>query len=175
MHSVTVLNVLRQRALPDVDFRNPAAVLSSLNERFQMDSHNGMYFTMWYGVYRPGDRTLTFDSAGHHPAFLVAPERQESQPLGAPALMIGAMPASDYQVQQTTVPTGSALYLFSDGVVEFETKDEKQWSLTDFLPLLLEQPHPGTSEAERLYQVVTQAARPGPLDDDFSLVVLTFV
>ena len=95
MHSVTVLNVLRQRALPGVDFKNPAAVLSSLNERFQMDSHSGMYFTMWYGVYRPGDRTLTFGSAGHHPAFLVAPDRQESQPLGAPALMIGAMPASE--------------------------------------------------------------------------------
>ena len=31
MHSVTVLNVLRQRALPDVDFRNPAEVLASLN------------------------------------------------------------------------------------------------------------------------------------------------
>jgi serine phosphatase RsbU (regulator of sigma subunit) len=175
MHSVTVLNVLRQRALPGVDFKNPAAVLSSLNERFQMDSHSGMYFTMWYGIYRPGDRTLTFGSAGHHPAFLVAPDRQESQPLGAPALMIGAMPASEYQVQQTTVPAGSALYLFSDGVVEIETKDEKQWSLADFLPLLLEQPHPGTSEAERLYQAVTQAARPGPLDDDFSLLVLTFV
>jgi sigma-B regulation protein RsbU (phosphoserine phosphatase) len=41
MHSVTVLNVLRQRALPLVDFRNPAEVLSSLNARFPMDSHNG--------------------------------------------------------------------------------------------------------------------------------------
>jgi predicted component of type VI protein secretion system len=46
MHSVTVLNVLRQRALPNVDFGNPADVLSSLNARFQMDSHSGMYFTM---------------------------------------------------------------------------------------------------------------------------------
>ncbi len=52
MHSVTVMNVLRQRALPGVDFGNPAAVLTSLNARFQMDSHNGLYFTMWYGVYR---------------------------------------------------------------------------------------------------------------------------
>ena len=54
MHSVSVLNVLRQRALPDVDFTNPAQVLASLNTRFQMDRHNGLFFTMWYGVYRPG-------------------------------------------------------------------------------------------------------------------------
>jgi hypothetical protein len=51
MHSVTVLNVLRQRALPGVNFENPADVLSSLNARFPMDSHGGLFFTMWYGVY----------------------------------------------------------------------------------------------------------------------------
>jgi len=175
MHSVTVLNVLRQRALPNVDFRNPAEVLSSLNGRFQMDSHSGMYFTMWYGVYRTGDRTLSYSSGGHHPAYLVPSDRYESHPLGAPALMVGALPNSGYEVQQTTVPAGSALYLFSDGVFEIVTKDHERWGLSDFLPLLLEQPHPGTPEAERLYQAVRQAAGPGPLEDDFSLMVVTFV
>ena len=175
MHSVTVLNVLRQRALPNVDFGNPAEVLSSLNARFQMDSHSGMYFTMWYGVYRAGDRTLSYGSGGHHPAYLVPSDRHESQPLGAPALMIGALPNSEYEVHQTRVPAGSALYLFSDGVFEIVTKDQERWSLSDFLPLLLERPRPGTPEAERLYQAVRQAAGPGPLEDDFSLMVVTFV
>jgi hypothetical protein len=44
MHSVTVLNVLRQQALPNVDFRN-RPVLANLNDMFQMDSHNGLLFT----------------------------------------------------------------------------------------------------------------------------------
>ena len=175
MHSVTVLNVLRQRALPAVDFRNPAEVLSSLNARFQMDSHSGMYFTMWYGVYRTGDRTLSYSSGGHHPAYLVPSDRRESHPLGSPALMVGALPNSEYEVHQTTVPVGSGLYLFSDGVFEIETKDQERWGLSDFLPFLLEQPQPGTSDAERLYQAVRQAAGPGPLEDDFSLMVVTFV
>lgn len=175
MHSVTVLNVLRQRALPNVDFRNPAEVLASLNTRFQMDGHNGMYFTMWYGVYDKRDRTLSYSSGGHHPAYLVLPDRRESQPLGSPALMVGALPNSEYEVHRTTVPAGSALYLFSDGVFEIQTKDQEQWTQSDFLPLLLEPPLPGTPEPERLYQAVRQAARPGPFDDDFSLMVVTFV
>ena len=33
---------------------------------------------------------------------------------------------------------------------------------------------PGTTEPERVYQEVRQAAEPGPLDDDFSLMALTF-
>jgi serine phosphatase RsbU (regulator of sigma subunit) len=175
MHSVTVLNVLRQRALPNVDFGNPAEVLTSLNARFQMDGHNGMYFTMWYGVYSAKDRTLSYSSGGHHPAYLIPSDRHEARPLGSPALMVGAIPVSEYETHQTTVPASSALYLFSDGVFEIETKDQERWSQSDFLNLLLEPPLPGTPESERLYQAVRRAARPGPLEDDFSLMVVTFV
>ena len=104
MHSVSVMNVLRQRALPDVDFRNPAAVLTSLNARFPMDVHGGLFFTMWYGVYDAGDRTLRYASAGHHPAYLVPSDRQAAHPLGMSASMVGAFPGYDYKVQQVIVP-----------------------------------------------------------------------
>jgi serine phosphatase RsbU (regulator of sigma subunit) len=174
MHSVTVLNVLRQRALPNVDFRNPAQVLSSLNAMFPMDSHNNMFFTMWYGVYDTADRMLTYGSAGHHPAYLVPADRDAAQPLGVPALMIGAVPDSAYQNQRATVPGGGTVYLFSDGVFEIVTSDQQRWSLSDFLPLLVEPAVAGSPDVERLYQAVRRAAGPGPLDDDFSLMAVTF-
>lgn len=175
MHSVTVMNVLRQRALPGVDFKNPAEVLSSLNTRFQMESHGGLFFTMWYGVYRTGDRTLTCGSAGHHPAYLVPSDRRLAQPLGTEALMIGAMDDVIYQVQRTTVPAGSSIYLFSDGVFEVDTKDGQMWGLRDFLPLLVEPARADMNEPERLYRAVTAASRTDPLADDFSLVLLMFL
>ena len=174
MHSVTVLNVLRQRALPQVDFKNPAEVLSSLNDRFPMDSHNGLYFTMWYGVYNASTRTLAYGSAGHHPAFLVPIERHEAQPLGMPALMIGILPDQAYEVQETAVPPGSRLFLFSDGAYEIVTKDQQRWGLSEFLPLLLEPVVSGQPETERVYRRVRAAAASGPLEDDFSLIAVTF-
>jgi serine phosphatase RsbU (regulator of sigma subunit) len=174
MHSVTVLNVLRQRALPDVDFRDPGSVLSSLNARFQMDSHNGLFFKMWYGVYHRGDRMLECGCAGHHPAYLVPSDKGSAEPLGMPALMIGAMPDEHYEVQRTMVPVGSTVYLFSDGVFEIVTKDEQRWTLSDFVPLILRPATPGMPEPDRLYQAVKQAAKPGLLDDDFSLMTVTF-
>jgi serine phosphatase RsbU (regulator of sigma subunit) len=174
MHSVTVLNVLRQRALPQVDFKNPAEVLSSLNARFPMDSHNGLYFTMWYGVYNASTRTLAYGSAGHHPAFLVPIDRHEAQPLGMPALMIGILPDQDYEVQETAVPPGSRLFLFSDGAYEIVTKDQQRWGLSEFLPLLLDPVVPGQPETERVYRRVREAAASGPLEDDFSLIAVTF-
>jgi anti-anti-sigma factor len=59
MHSVSVLNILRQRALP-ANVRDPAKVLTTLNAKFQTEQHDGMYFTMWYGVYNVPHRTLRF-------------------------------------------------------------------------------------------------------------------
>lgn len=174
MHSVTVLNVLRQRALPRVDFANPAEVLASLNNRFRMETHNGLFFTIWYGVYQTADRQLKYASAGHHAAYLVDADRRTSQPLGMSALMIGAVPDLDYDVAEVTVPAGSTVHLFSDGIFEVVTP-QGRWSLTDFEPLLLQTPLPNTSEPARLCQAVRTVTGPDPLDDDASLMSLTFL
>jgi serine phosphatase RsbU (regulator of sigma subunit) len=174
MHSVSVLNVMRQRALPNVDFRNPAEVFASLNARFPSDSHGGMYFTIWYGVYNIGERKLTYGTAGHGPAFLVPADRSEPQPVGLANLMIGLLPEQSYDVADQILPPGSTLYVFSDGAYEIETKTNDRWDLANFTPLLIEPAVPGLAEPDRVYQGVKQAAAAGPLEDDFSLMALTF-
>lgn len=174
MHSVAVMNVLKQRALPDVDFTDPAAVLGSLNERFQMETHNGLYFTLWYGVYRTTDRSLAYGTAGHHAAYLMTGDGAPAQALGQSALMIGALPIAQYSTERTTVPPGSRLYVFSDGVFEIVEGGGRQWSLADFVALVQQAPQPGAAEPGRIYAAVRAAARPGPLDDDFTLLVIGF-
>jgi serine phosphatase RsbU (regulator of sigma subunit) len=174
LHSVAVMNLLRQRALPNVDMSRPSEVLSTLNAMFQMEHHAEMYFTMWYGVYDTRSRQLDFACAGHHPAYLVSAERDEATPLRARNGMIGAVPQMAYRSESATVPPGASVYLFSDGAFEIVTADGREWSLQDFLPLIVQRPVAGLSECERLFREVTGAARPGGFDDDFSLVVLTF-
>ncbi len=173
MHSVSVLNVLRQRALPNTDFLDPAAVLGSLNDMFQMDTHDGQYFTIWYGVYNKTTRLMRYATAGHHAGYLVPVSRTGYEEYQTKSLMIGAMPGYSYKCAEATVPPGSTLYLFSDGVFEIVTKDGVQWALSDFLPLLNE-PLDDVDEPQRLFQAVKDVAQPGPFDDDFSLLVVTF-
>ncbi len=174
MHSVAVMNLLRQRALPGVDMADPGQVLATLNAMFQMDRHAEMYFTMWYGVYDTISRRLDFASAGHHPAYLLPADRSSLVPLRTRNGLVGAFPGKTYRCESIIVPPGGTIYLFSDGVFEIVTNDGAQWGLSDFLPLLLQPPTPGLTESERLYRAVRGVARPGGLDDDFSLVVMTF-
>ena len=174
MHSVTVMNLLRQRALPNTDMANPAQVLETLNKMFQMESHAEMYFTMWYGVYNAVTRRLDFASAGHHPGYLVPADRSELVPMRTRNGMIGATPSRTYKADSVTVPPGGSIYIFSDGVFEIIARNGAQWGLGDFTPLLQQPPIDGLTESERLLRAVRAAAKPGEFDDDFTLVVMTF-
>jgi len=174
MHSVTIMNLLRQHAVPGADMAKPEQVLSALNAMFPMEAHAGMYFTMWYGVFDRASRELRFASAGHHPAFLILPKRFEAIALRTRNGLVGVDPGTTYRPEAISVPPGASFYLFSDGVFEIVTKDGVQWGINDFLPLLLQSVRDGQGESQRLYNQVRGLARSGGLEDDFSLVVLNF-
>jgi serine phosphatase RsbU (regulator of sigma subunit) len=173
MYTVSLMNILRQRAVPATDLRDPGAVLGTLNAMFQMERHGGMFATMWYGVYDTSTRVLRFSSAGHHPAFMVAPDRREAVPLRTSSPIIGGRPDVTFEVEHTSVPNGASLYLFSDGVFEIVTAAGAQWQLRDFTQQILAPAAPSERETERLYRAVRSVARAGPLEDDFTLMVMT--
>ena len=172
--SVSILNVLRQRALPGTDFKSPAQVLASLNSMFRMEDHNDMFFTIWYGVYDKATRKLVYASAGHHPAFLVDSDRRAVRPLRTEGPLVGVLDRFQFHEASAEIAKGASLHVFSDGVYEIEDKEGRQLGLSDFLPLLAQGPVEGRSEPQRIYQSVREKARPGPLDDDFSYLVLKF-
>ena len=172
LHSVSVVNVLRQKLLPEVDFRDPSAVIRSLNRMFPMERHNSLFFTIWYGVYDLVERTLTFATGGHHAAYLIPPAPLLPVQLATRNPSIGIVPDRDMAAARVSIPPGSALYLFSDGVFEIVDRDDRQWGLDEILGLLPDCAGPGGPR--RLYRQVRGAARPGPLEDDFSAVLLRF-
>ena len=174
MLAVAVINVLRQKALPDTEFAQPAAVLRRLNAMFQMETRSSLYFTLWYGVFQRSTRNLSFASAGHHPAYLLANGKRDMTALRTHNPAVGIMPDRPFAGGEVPVPPKSRLYLFSDGVFEIVTAQGKRWEIDDFLPLLREPDQAGMAEPQRLYQAVHAIARRGPLEDDHSMLAVTF-
>jgi hypothetical protein len=175
MHAVNVANVLRRRTLPGVDFRDPAQVAAGLNAVFPMEEHNELMLTLWYFVYDVPRRMLRFCASGHHASFLVPARGGEPAALLAKGPAIGMLPMGRWQTGVAEIPAGSRLYVFSDGAFEIIGSDGREWGIED-LRAIVGSPHAASlPEPRRIWHTVRTATRTGPLDDDFSLLMVTFL
>jgi serine phosphatase RsbU (regulator of sigma subunit) len=174
LHAANVANVLRRHALVGVDFRDPAQVAAGLNVMFPMEEHGGLMLTLWCFTYDVEGRTLRFCSAGHHPALLVTPEAVEPAPVWRKGPAIGMLPSPHWEVGAVQIEPGSRLYIFSDGAFEIFDEAGRQRGFEDLRQIIRDGAQAGEWEARWLYDSVRATARPGPLDDDFSVMVLSF-
>lgn len=174
--SVTAINVLRNAALPGVDFRDPGAMLTALNEAFLMEKQNDMYFTIWYGVWRPSTRTLRFSTAGHPPALLATPRADSSRQielLRGPGMILGGMSGINYKTLERVIPGPASLYVVSDGTFEINRQDGTMWPFEEFQAYFAASATAGVpagADLDGLFAHVKALHGPGPLEDDFSIV-----
>jgi sigma-B regulation protein RsbU (phosphoserine phosphatase) len=166
--SVSAINTIRNRTLPETDFCVPSQVLIGLNRAFPMEEHGGKYFTIFYAIYDTETRELVYASGGHPPAISIAPDGTATQ-LAAAGMIIGAMPFAKYADFRTTLTPGTKLFVFSDGCYEVFNAQQDMMSLEKFSDILaMSATHP-----EALDQALAAARdwqdRP-EFDDDFSLM-----
>ena len=173
--SVAAANTLRSEALPSTDFRDPGDVLTALNAAYQMEDHDDLFFTIWYGVYRRSERTLSYASAGHPPAILVDDAARNGghvAELRAPGPSIGIAPAAAYRAETSRVDSPSRLFLFSDGAFEIAAPDGTALAFEEFVRHLASPAGTEECELDRVLRVAREHHGPGPLDDDLSIVKL---
>jgi phosphoserine phosphatase RsbU/P len=174
--SITVANTLRSGALQNTDFRKPEAVLTSLNQAFQMENQNGLYFTMWYGVYHRPTGTLRYASAGHPPPILVSGAReQRGQAVSLPGAgcPVGILPDFPYSSEECTLAGPARLFLFSDGAYEIMRPDGSIVEFEEFEEVLTRAVPEGASELEELLHFARDVHGSEELDDDFSIIKMT--
>ncbi|MFJ9711487.1 SpoIIE family protein phosphatase [Streptomyces sp. NPDC101234] len=118
-----------------------------------------------YAVYDPASGTCTLARAGHPPPVLVRPDGTAEVvdvPAGPP-LGLGSLP---FEAAELTIPEGSLLALFTDGLVAArghdidERVDELREALTRSVPSL-----------EELCDTVLESLRSGTRTDDVALLV----
>jgi phosphoserine phosphatase RsbU/P len=170
--AVSASNLLTNRSLPTVDFRDPAAVLTRLNEVFQMEKQNEKYFTIWYGVLQLSTRTLKYSNAGHPPPlfFLPGGELLKATQLTSTNLAVGMAEGIEYDNSVVAAPAGSRLLVFSDGVFEIERPEGPMWTYPEFVDFLNAMKVNESSAMDRLLAHVRELHGPGPLGDDFSII-----
>lgn len=176
LHSVSVLNLLRARALVRGDFYDPADVLTRLNEVFDMDRHNGLFLTLWYGVYQPSRRLLRYACGGHPPPLLFDPASpQGPRRLDVGGMVMGVDGQATYTNGEVVLPPGARLYMFSDGVYEVERADGSgQIGYAAFEAYLAQAVAEGTATVDSVAEWVRSQQGAPHFEDDFTLLEVLF-
>lgn len=170
--SVSAFNVLRSQTLPQTDFRSPEQVLSALNAAYPMEEHNGLYFTIWYGVFNSRTRRLHYASGGHPPAFLLSATGALTH-LITPNFFIGGLPDSTYEGASVDIPDKVQLYIFSDGVFEVDRPDGTMWTLEELGQYLVQSRMDTEADIDSLYRLMQEYHTNEILEDDFSMLRVT--
>jgi phosphoserine phosphatase RsbU/P len=143
---------------------SPGEVLTRLNQLLVDDFPAGKFVTMVYAVLDPSNRTVVFANAGHLlPLFIDSQgkrflETERGLPLG--------LGCGDYSETSITLPEGSKLLFYSDGITEAENASEEEYGLNR----LSAHAAKSGSSAVTIVDDVRSFASGGSLLDDASVV-----
>jgi sigma-B regulation protein RsbU (phosphoserine phosphatase) len=173
--SMAAMNSVRTRALPGADFDDPADVLGALNDAFQMEMYEGMYFTIWYGLFEKRSRRLVYSTAGHPPALLLSREGANTAvaQLGHPGCPIGMIPGMAFDNAEVVVPPDSNLLVFSDGAYEITQPDGTMWSLDRLADhVQASDPSAGPLSLDDIEATIRRVRGVDQFEDDVSILAL---
>jgi sigma-B regulation protein RsbU (phosphoserine phosphatase) len=120
----SVQAALRMAAPIEPDLGELASRLNAL--LFRM-AGGRKYVTFFFGRYAPTTGELEYVNAGHCPAFLVSEGTIEDIPsTGRP---IGILPDATFHTGRITLPAGSTLFLYTDGLNEANNPDEREFGM----------------------------------------------
>jgi len=150
--------------------RDPVAVAAHLNRQFPWDDRTQQFFTLAYGVLKPGTGEFRFVCAGH-PGPLHLPREGEATFHSMRSLPIG-LGEGPYKERQLHLKSGDRLYLYSDGVIEAMNPAGDPLGGETVVKVLTEKP--GSLE-EGIQNVLSQLedwCAPAPPHDDISILAV---
>jgi sigma-B regulation protein RsbU (phosphoserine phosphatase) len=148
----------------------PGDFLSKVNDVIVGEIGVGKFITMLYVLLDPRTGTLSCASAGHPPALIVPPEGPVVL-LQTSGLALGIEPGQEYPAAQTTLTPGSAVVLYTDGVVE-SRRDGQLYGEERLDDLLAAHRELGAQELAEAIVADCRSFAGGELGDDCAIVCL---
>ena len=96
---------------------SPSTFAAMLNRDLGSRFGVNRYATMFYGEYDSTTVTLRHVNAGHCPPILISPDGEVTV-LPDGDLPIGLFPETTYREQRISLPSGSAIVVYSDGLID---------------------------------------------------------
>ncbi|MCW8130740.1 MAG: serine/threonine-protein phosphatase [Planctomycetota bacterium] len=168
---------MKSFSLRGKEHASPAAVLHAVNQDLATDIPAGKFVSAFYGVLEHATGVLRCARAGHNPVLLANPRMHSVQKLEGAGLVLGltrgeafARRLEEYQVR---VEPGSALLLYTDGLVEAQDPYNQQFSDELLEGLLLDLARGSSQEiVDGIVAAVRKHVDGMNMEDDLTLVAI---
>jgi sigma-B regulation protein RsbU (phosphoserine phosphatase) len=151
--------------------KNPHFVLESINRVVEDNLEEGMFITMFYGMYNKVNHSFTYGAAGHEQGFYYHAAANSFEDLATKGLVLGVDQNFTYEQYQKQVEPGDMIVLLSDGVTEARTDEGfiERSVITDLI-----QKYKQLTAQEMVEQIYRELEKMQnyEMNDDFTLIIL---
>jgi sigma-B regulation protein RsbU (phosphoserine phosphatase) len=106
----------------------PVQVVTLLNTEAVRRNESGRYSTLFFAEFDSGERSLRYVNAGHNPPLLFTGDDHVTElTLGGPP--VGLFDDAVYEAGTVTIPDGSTVLIYTDGVIEARSPDDEEFGL----------------------------------------------
>ncbi len=151
-----------------------AARLTLVNRLLYPDtSDSGSFITLFYLEIDMALKQLRWIRAGHDPAIVYDPDRDQFSDLGGSGMALGIQPEYEYRAQEAPLGTpGQIIVMATDGIWEAHNADQEMFGKDRVNAVIREYSHAAAATIrDQLFKAVTDFTE-GNQDDDITLAVL---
>ena len=152
--------------------KDPANVLMRVNEIISFDTESDLFVTVFYAVWDPVTKIITFANGGHNPPIIIN-NQGESRLLKVPGIALGVLPDIKLKSHTARLNPDETLILYTDGVTEAVNEDFDEYGL-ERLTLTARSviQHSAQYIVNTIRDSIQDHAGETPQFDDLTLVVL---
>ena len=155
---------------------HPDRIISALNESMADMNESNMFVTMFMGVLDLPTGRFRYCNAGHNAPVLLSPGQGEVQMLDVlPNLPVAVIPGTKFVGQETVIPTGTTIFLYTDGLTEAENSQKELFGDGRMLAQLRATAHATAREqVEGMLQAVHAHVGDAEQSDDLTMLSVRY-
>ncbi len=161
---------LEARVSPDAFA--PSSVARMLNQKlWETCQKKAVFLTMFYALFNPEDKKLSYVSAGQEPPILLKKGKSQPEIIDSD-LLIGVDKEQRYPGNKVNVDSGDIFILFSDGLVETFAFRDVAFRRDELVDVVRRRPELNSKEiVERICEFAKSKLQGKTLTDEFTLAV----
>ena len=152
----------------------PSRVINTINDAIARDNESNMFVTFFMGVLDLPTGRLRYCNAGHNAPIFIKQDKVDFLPV-IPNIPLGVVTDFQFEEQETWMPHGATIFLFTDGLNEAENNQHEQ--LGDERILAVEQDAFNLSPQEqinKMTQAVNKHVNGAEQSDDMTMLNIKY-